>query len=70
MHGFTAVGPGSARFLAIVTPGGLHEQLLAGLGERAQAATLPPPPAAPPDMHRIAEIARTYNTDVLPPPGR
>jgi quercetin dioxygenase-like cupin family protein len=70
VHGFTNVGQGLARFLAIVTPGGLHEQLLAALGEPAQAATLPPPPAAPPDVRRIAEIARTYDTEVLPPPER
>jgi mannose-6-phosphate isomerase-like protein (cupin superfamily) len=70
VHGFTNVGQGSARLLAIVTPGGLHEQLLAGLGEPAQAETLPPPPAGPPDVHRIAEIARNYDTEVLPPPQR
>ena len=70
VHGFTTVGQGPARFLAIVTPGGLHEQLLAGLGEPAQAETLPPLPAGPPDMQRIAEIARKYDTELLPPPRR
>jgi mannose-6-phosphate isomerase-like protein (cupin superfamily) len=70
VHGFTNAGHGPARFLGIVTPGGFHEQLLAALGEPAQAETLPPPPAAPPDMQRIVKIARTYDTEVLPPPER
>ena len=70
VHGFTNVGLGPARLLGIVTPGGLHEQLLAGLGEPAQAETLPPPPAGPPDVQRIAEIAREYDTELLPPPRR
>jgi mannose-6-phosphate isomerase-like protein (cupin superfamily) len=68
VHGFTSVGEGPGRFLGIVTPGGLHEQLLAALGEPARAATLPPPPAGPPDVQRIAEIARKYDTELLPPP--
>jgi mannose-6-phosphate isomerase-like protein (cupin superfamily) len=66
-HGFTNVGPLRARYLGIVTPGGLHEQLLAALGEPAKAATLPPPPAGLPDVERIAEIARKYDTELLPP---
>jgi mannose-6-phosphate isomerase-like protein (cupin superfamily) len=70
VHGFTSVGEGPGRFLGIVTPGGLHEQLLAALGEPAKAPTLPPPPAGPPDARRIAEIARKYDTELLPPPRR
>jgi quercetin dioxygenase-like cupin family protein len=69
-HGFTNVGQGPARFLAILTPGGIHEQLLAALGEPAQAETLPPPPAGPPDARRFAEIARRYDMEFLPPPRR
>jgi quercetin dioxygenase-like cupin family protein len=70
VHGFTNVGQGPARFLGIVKPGGLHEQLLAALGEPAKAETLPPPPAGPPDPPRMAEIARKYDTELLPPPRR
>jgi mannose-6-phosphate isomerase-like protein (cupin superfamily) len=69
-HGFTNVGQGPARFLALLTPGGIHEQLLAALGEPAQAETLPPAPAGPPDAQRFEWIARTYDTDFLPPPGQ
>jgi mannose-6-phosphate isomerase-like protein (cupin superfamily) len=67
VHGFTNVGRVPARFLAILTPGGLHEQLFAALGEPAKAETLPPPPAGPPDLQRMAEIARTYDMEFLPP---
>jgi mannose-6-phosphate isomerase-like protein (cupin superfamily) len=67
-HGFTNVGTMPARFLAIATPGGLHEKLLSGLGEPAQAETLPPPPEGPPDVERIREIARMYDTEMLPAP--
>ena len=70
VHGFTNVGQGSARCLGIVTPGGLHEKLLAGLGEPAKAETLPPPPEGAPDVERIAETVRKYETEMLPLPSR
>ncbi len=69
VHGFTNAGQEVARCLAIVTPGGLHEKLLAGLGEQAKAETLPPPPEGVPDVERIAQIVRKYGTEMLPPPG-
>jgi mannose-6-phosphate isomerase-like protein (cupin superfamily) len=70
VHGFTNAGQEVARCLAIVTPGGLHEKLLAGLGEQAKAETLPPPPEGVPDVERIAQIVRKYDTEMLPPPGQ
>ena len=70
VHGFTNAGQEVARCLAIVTPGGLHEKLLAGLGEPAKAETLPPPPEGVPDVERIAQIVRKYDTEMLPPPGQ
>lgn len=70
IHGFTNMGPAVARYLGIVTPGGLHEQLFAALGEEATVETLPPPPAGPPDMARVIELARRYHTEVLPPPAQ
>ncbi len=66
-HGFTNVGTTDARFLAIVTPGGLHEKLLSRLGEEAKAETLPPAPEGPPDVESIVRTAREYHTEVLPP---
>ncbi len=70
VHGFTNVGTTPARFVAISTPGGLHERLLSGLGEPAQTETLPPPPEGRPDVERITEIARKYDTEMLPASGR
>ncbi len=68
VHGFTNVGSAPARILAIITPGGLHEQLFTSLGEPARAATLPPPPAGLPDLRQVVAIARRYDTEVLLPP--
>jgi mannose-6-phosphate isomerase-like protein (cupin superfamily) len=70
IHGYTNPGPAIARYLGIVTPGGLHEQLFAALGEEATSETLPPPPAGPPDMAQVIELASRYHTEVLPPPAR
>lgn len=70
VHGFKNAGQQPARCLGIVTPGGLHEKLLAGLGEQVKAETLPPPPEGPPDVERIMQIVREYGTEMLPPPGQ
>lgn len=67
VHAFTNVGTTPARFLAITTPGGLHEKLLGALGEPAPTDILPPRPDAPPDVERIIQIARKYGTEVLSP---
>jgi mannose-6-phosphate isomerase-like protein (cupin superfamily)/predicted enzyme related to lactoylglutathione lyase len=70
VHGFTNVGQEPARFMGIVTPGGLHEKLLSGLGEPAKTETLPPPPEGPPDVERIMQIVREYGTEMVLPPGQ
>jgi len=70
VHSYTNVGSATVRYLGIVTPGGLHEQLFASLGDEATAETLPPPPAGPPDMAKRIELARRYHTELLPPPTR
>ncbi len=70
VHGFKNVGQEPARYLGIVTPGGLAEKLLTGLGEPAKAETLPPPPEGPPDVERIAEIVSKYDTEMVLPTGR
>ncbi len=70
VHGFKNVGQKPARCLGIVTPGGLHEKLLAGLGEQAKAETLPPPPEGPPDVERIVQVVREYDTEMVLPPGQ
>jgi quercetin dioxygenase-like cupin family protein len=68
IHGYTNPGPATARYLGIVTPGGLHEKLFAALGKEATAETLPPAPADPPDIRRLIELASRYHTEILPPP--
>lgn len=70
IHGYTNPGPAIARYVGIVTPGGLHEQLFAALGEEATSETLPPAPAGPPDMAKVIELASRYHTEVLPPPAQ
>lgn len=65
VHAFRNVGPSPARFIAITTPGGLHERLLGDLGEPAPAAALPALPTAPPDAERVRRIAANYDTEVL-----
>ena len=72
VHGFTNVGDEPARLLGIVTPGGLHEKMLAEIGEKAKAETLPPPPEGSPDMTEMEtamETALSYGTELLPPSG-
>jgi len=68
IHGYTNPGPAIARYVGIVTPGGLHEQLFAALGEEATSETLPPPHAGPPDLAKLIELAARYDTELLPPP--
>jgi len=70
IHGYTNTGLAPARYLGIVTPGGLHEQLFAALGEEATSETLPPLLAGPPDMAKVIKLASRYHTEVLPPPAQ
>ena len=70
VHGFKNVEDEPARCLGIVTPGGLAEKLLTGLGEPAKAETLPPLPEGPPDVERIAQIVSKYDTEMVLPPGQ
>ena len=68
VHAFSNAGREPARFLGIVTPGGLHEKLLSSLGEPARTETLPAPPEGPPDAQSFAAIMREHDSEVLPPP--
>ena len=70
VHSFRNLGTMPARFLAIVTPGGLHERYLSESGQPAESETLPPPPEGRPDVERLRQIARRYHTEMLPPPGQ
>ncbi len=63
VHAFTNVGNTPARMLILVTPGGLHEQFFAELGEPVDA----PAPAGPPDVERIVAVSAKYGIEILPP---
>jgi mannose-6-phosphate isomerase-like protein (cupin superfamily) len=57
----------TARWFGIGTPAGL-DQWFFETGEPAQALTLPPPPAGPPDVEMIIATFRQYGTETLGPP--
>ena len=61
------------RMLAIIAPGGIEQHFRdPRFAEPAEAPTLPPSPAGPPDMAVLEEMARdlaSYDTEVVGPPG-
>jgi quercetin dioxygenase-like cupin family protein len=57
----------TARFLTLHTPGGF-EQFAAEIGQPAQALTLPPEPAGPPDLAALAQAAARHGVTILAPP--
>jgi quercetin dioxygenase-like cupin family protein len=59
----------TARFLTLHTPAGF-EQFATEVGEPAQALTLPPPPAGPPDFAALAQAAARHQITILAPPPR
>jgi mannose-6-phosphate isomerase-like protein (cupin superfamily) len=59
----------TARFLTLHTPGGF-EQFAAEVGQPAQALTLPPEPAGPPDLAALAQTAARHGITILAPPPR
>ncbi len=58
------VGDTGCRMLCICVPGGF-ESLVRGMSEPAGSRTLPPAPEGPPDMERIAAIARAHGCELL-----
>ena len=65
VHAFTNTGDTPARMLILVTPGGIHENFFAELGESPDA----PPPAGGPDVGRIVAVGAKYDVEILPPPA-
>jgi quercetin dioxygenase-like cupin family protein len=57
----------TARFLTLHIPAGF-EQFAAEVGQPAQALTLPPPPASPPDFAALAQAAARHGITILAPP--
>jgi quercetin dioxygenase-like cupin family protein len=54
----------TARFLSLHTPGGF-ERFAAEVGQPAQALTLPPEPAGPPDAAALAQVAARHGITIL-----
>ncbi len=70
-HAFRNVGGGPARMLVVVSPGGLHEQYFDEAWEPIDdLEQVPPPPATPPDMARVAAALKRAGMEMLPEPGR
>jgi quercetin dioxygenase-like cupin family protein len=57
----------TARFLTLHVPAGF-EQFAAEVGQPAQALTLPPTPAEPPDLAMVAQVAARHGITILAPP--
>ena len=57
----------TARFLSLHTPAGF-EQFAAEVGQPAQALTLSPEPAGPPDLAALAQTAARHGITILAPP--
>ena len=57
----------TARFLVLHAPAGF-EQFAAEVGQPAQALTLPPPPAGPPDLAALAQAASRHGITILASP--
>jgi quercetin dioxygenase-like cupin family protein len=57
----------TARFLTLHIPAGF-EQFAAEVGEPAQALTLPPQSAEPPDLAAVAHTAARYGITIFAPP--
>jgi quercetin dioxygenase-like cupin family protein len=66
-HTYHNPGPGNARFLVTLAPGGF-ERFFAELGTPAADATEPTPPAGPPDIDHIMAITGRHGIEMLQGP--
>ena len=66
VENFEPTGDSNLRVLVMYTPGGI-DKFFAEAGEPAQARELPPPPSAPPDVERLAEIGARYGLEIRQP---
>lgn len=66
-HTFTNTGSGPARMLVINSPGGLHEQFFAEIGEPIADPLAPLLPPGPPDVDRIVRAGQKYGIEILLP---
>ena len=69
-HSYRNPGPGDARFLVTLAPGGF-EAFFADLGEPAHGAAAPAPLTGPPDVEHVLAVTGRHGIEILggPPPG-
>ena len=66
-HAYTNRGTGPARLLLLVSPGGIHEQFVADVGEPLANPAATPAPPAPAEFDKFAAAAPKYGIEVVPP---
>ena len=66
LHAFTNIGTAPARMLIMVSPGGIHEQFLAAVGEPVADSAPPPLAVTPPDLARAMAVAPKYGIEFVP----
>ena len=64
-HSFVVEGERPARFLNVITPGGM-EEFFAAVGSPAGGEGLPP--AAPPDIDRLVAVGNEFGIETVGPP--
>ena len=68
-HAYTNIGPGPARLLVLVSPGGVHEQFVAELGTPVADPATAPLPGGAPDLGAALAVAPKYDIEFAPPPA-
>ena len=67
-HAFRCTGDRPGRLMIVNAPGQVHVDFFRGVGRpMADDRTLPEPPAGPPDMARVMQIAAATGMTLLPP---
>ncbi len=67
-HTFTCTGAHPGRLEIINAPGRMHVDFFRGVGQPlADDTTLPEPPACPPDMAHVMQVAQATGMTLLPP---
>ncbi|ROU01275.1 cupin domain-containing protein [Histidinibacterium lentulum] len=68
VHAFTCTGARPGRLEIINAPGRMHVDFFRGVGEpMPDDRTLPAPPAGPPDMAKVMQVAEATGLKLVPP---
>jgi quercetin dioxygenase-like cupin family protein len=65
VHAYTNRGPGHARMLVLVTPGGIRERFYAQVGERIANPAAVVQGGYAPDWPTLRRVAETYGIEIL-----